>query len=146
MKRLVREGIDVDGFYVASDGTETCALHMAAFNGASGIIRYLCGPVDELCSDNDGGLCDVNVRDDNGWTACHFAAGANCVECVSILARMGASLTTEAGNGYTPYHWAERLSNEEVMKCLIDLGADERFMELKRFWKGRFWNNTTRVG
>eukprot|EP00586_Coscinodiscus_wailesii_P001758 CAMPEP_0172492202 /NCGR_PEP_ID=MMETSP1066-20121228/23256_1 /TAXON_ID=671091 /ORGANISM="Coscinodiscus wailesii, Strain CCMP2513" /LENGTH=703 /DNA_ID=CAMNT_0013261677 /DNA_START=127 /DNA_END=2235 /DNA_ORIENTATION=+ len=133
VRRIVHdEGIDVDGFFIGSDGTEACGLHIAAFNGASAIIEYLCAPVDEFDPEKDGGLCNVNIRDDNGWTACHFAAGSNSVECVRLLAAGGARLTMEAGNGYTPYHWAERLSNKEVMKCLEELGADKRFLELRR--------------
>lgn len=64
----------------------------------------------------------------NGWTALHFAAGANSVSSVRILAEHGAKLTIEASNGYTPYHWAERLSNEEVAQELQRLGADNRFV------------------
>lgn len=58
----------------------------------------------------------------------HFAAGANSVVSVRVLAQYGAKLTVEASNGYTPFHWAERLSNEEVARELERLGADNRFV------------------
>jgi ankyrin repeat protein len=120
--------MDVDRFFIGPDETETCALHAAAFNGAEKVLEFLCGGIDERDPDLDCGLCDVDIRDGNGWTALHFAAGANSVSSVRILAEHGANLTIEAGNGYTPYHWAERLSNEEVAQELERLGADNRFV------------------
>jgi len=120
--------IDVDCFFIGPDETETCALHAAAFNGADKVLEFLCGGIDERDPSKDGGLCNVDIRDANGWTALHFAAGANSVSSVRILAEHGAKLTIEAGNGYTPYQWAERLSNEEVAAELERLGADNRFV------------------
>lgn len=125
-----RNIVDVDGFYTTSDGTETCALHTATFNGACRVLEFLCAGIDEHSADKDGGLCNVNLKDENQWTALHFAAGANSVEAVKILARRGAQLAVEAANGYTPYHWAQRLSNDDVAKELQKLGADQRFLEM----------------
>jgi len=125
---VAKRGIDVDGFYISSDGTETCALHCAAFNGACRILEFLCAGFDEDKPESDGGLCDVNVQDSNGWTALHFAAGSNCLPAVRILSSYDADLTIEAGNGYTPYHWAERLNNTDVTLELEKLGAAKRFL------------------
>jgi len=106
--------VDVEGFYVGSDGTETCALHAAAFHGSCKILQFLCHGIDETDSSKDGGLCDVDRKDANGWTAVHFAAGANSSEAVRVLASHGADLSVEAANGYTPLHWAMRLQHQEV--------------------------------
>jgi hypothetical protein len=124
----VQRRMDVDRFFVGPDDTETCALHAAAFNGSEQVLKFLCGGIDERDPNLDCGLCDVNVKDANGWTAMHFAAGANSVTSVRVLADHGAKLTLEAGNGYTPFHWAERLSNTEVAVELERLGADNRFV------------------
>jgi hypothetical protein len=113
--------IDVDGFYMGSDGSETCALHTAAFHGADRVLDFLCRNIDDSDSQQDGGLAEVNSRDNNGWTALHFAAGANSVAAVQVLARHGAELAIEAKNGYTPMQWAIRLSNEQVANELKEL-------------------------
>jgi hypothetical protein len=125
---VTKHGIDVDAFYISSDGTETCALHCAAFNGACRILEFLCAGFDENDPENDGGLCNLNIQDSNGWTALHFAAGSNCLAAVRILSSHDADLTIEAGNGYTPYHWAERLNNTDVTAELEKLGAAKRFL------------------
>lgn len=132
VKELVRKRnvVNVDGFYAGSDGTETCALHTAALNGACRVLEFLCKGIDEHCAEKDGGLCNVNLRDANQWSALHFAAGANSVEAVKILASSGAQLAVEAANGYTPFHWAQRLSNDDVANELQRLGADQRFLEM----------------
>ncbi|CAB9515075.1 Ankyrin Repeat Protein [Seminavis robusta] len=114
----VRGTIDADGFYVGSDGTETCALHASAFHGATQVLEFLCGGIDERDASQDEGLCCVNLQDANGWTALHFAAGANCVESARILADRGANLSVVAENGYTPLQWAQRLRNMEVAEEL----------------------------
>eukprot|EP00536_Pseudo-nitzschia_multiseries_P006232 jgi/Psemu1/324253/estExt_fgenesh1_pg.C_1300015 len=113
--------VDVDQFYLGNDGTETCALHTAAFNGADKVVEFLCAGVDNEDPQLDGGLCDVNSKDNNGWTALHFAAGSNSVAAVRVLAHHGALLNVEAQNGYTPLSWANRLSNDGVANELKDL-------------------------
>jgi len=131
---LVQQGVDPDGFYHSTEGpAPTCGVHTAAFAGASAVVDYLCSGV-EIKEERDGGLCDVNLKDENGWTALHFAAGANNVKTVEVLAAKGASLMVEAGNGYTPYHWAQRLGNKEVMTCLEEMGANMRFELNRTIW------------
>jgi hypothetical protein len=120
VKEMV-QSIDVDGFYVGNDGSETCALHTAAFHGADQVVDYLCSGISENESHADGGLCDINMTDNNGWTALHFAAGANAASVVQVLASHGAKLQVEAQNGYSPLQWAIRLSNNDVAQLLTEL-------------------------
>lgn len=148
--RIMARRLPLDTFYVGSDNTESCALHTAAFHGACQVLDFLCRGIDgsssswssstkcqnEHCydDDDDGGLCNVNARDANGWTALHFAAGANCPEAVAVLARQGASLNTEARNGYTPLQWALRLQNKQVAEELKRWLAEEKKQSQNKFW------------
>mmetsp|Transcript_896 Transcript_896/g.988 ORF Transcript_896/g.988 Transcript_896/m.988 type:complete len:238 (-) Transcript_896:386-1099(-) len=124
---LVKEvihAVDVDGFYNTIDGSETtCALNTAAFHGASQVIEYLCkGIADHNDDGKDGGFCDVNMKDSNGWTAMHFAAGNNKVAAIRALAsQTTTNLSIEANNGWTPLQWANRLSNKEASETLKEL-------------------------
>ncbi|KAL7521521.1 hypothetical protein ACHAWX_006191 [Stephanocyclus meneghinianus] len=59
--------MDVDRFFLGPDDTETCALHAAAFNGAEQVLEFLSGGMDEYDPEMDCGLCDVDIRDANGW-------------------------------------------------------------------------------
>ena len=89
--------MDVDRFFVGPDDTETCALHAAAFSGAERTLEFLSGGIDEYDMNNDAGLCDVDIRDANGWTALHFAAGANRF----VLLRFFGILTTSQSSHIT---------------------------------------------
>jgi hypothetical protein len=129
----VRGAVDVEGFYMGSDGTETCALHAAAFHGSCKILDLLCNGIDESDPTRDGGLCAIELIDSNGWTAMHFAAGANSPEAVRILAKHGASLSVEAANGYTPLQWAVRLQNESVAEELrVRIGTERQLGWISR--------------
>lgn len=109
-----KQCVPVQRFHIGSDGTQTCPLHASAFHGSLKILDFLCCGVGESASgDEDGGMADVNTRDINGWTALHFAAGANNPSTVQVLFRHGAK-DAEAVNGYTSLQWAIRLQNAEV--------------------------------
>lgn len=125
--------MDVNRFYFGNDGTETCALHTAAFNGADKVVEFLCAGINLQDSRLDGGLCDVNAKDNNGWTALHFASGANSAAAVRVLAHHGAIFNVEALNGYTPLAWAVRLSNDGLAEELREL-MDSRGLDQSGAW------------
>jgi hypothetical protein len=146
--------MNVDGFFMGLEdieraaGTETCALHTAAFHGAHKVLEFLCQSIHATDSTQDGGLANVNLKDTNGWTALHFAAGANSVETVQVLVQHGALLNMEANNGYTPLEWAIRLSNVKVaeelqlrQRILAAAGAESSSSSLAGAW----WNIPTMV-
>ena len=114
----VQETIDVEGVYIGSEGIECSPLHTSAFHGSCKVLDYLCRGMDETNPSLDGGLCDVDSQDDNGWTALHYAAAAYSVDSVRVLVANGADLSVEAVNGCTPLQWAMRLQHEEVVEEL----------------------------
>ena len=137
--QLLSSRIPTQDFYIGADGTETCALHTAAFHGSSQVIDFLCRdidmayyfddkptPVSSSTVDsasftyNDGGLCDVNATDANGWTALHYAIVTNSVDAVRALLKNGASLHIPAANGYTPMQWAVRWQHHTLANELRD--------------------------
>ena len=119
-------------------------MHTAALHGAAKVVEFLCQGIDAAKScagnddnndqdPNDGGLANVDIKDSNGWTALHFAAGANSVEATRILVEYRAELNVEATNGYTPLQWAERMSNDEVADYLREQSA-ARLDEQRKSW------------
>ncbi len=152
--QLLSKTIPTQDFYIGADGTETCALHIAAFHGSSQVIDFLCRDIDTACyfgdkptpvssstvdsasfTYSDGGLCDVNATDANGWTALHYAIGTNSVDAVRALLKNGASLNIPAENGYTPLQWAVRLQHHTLANELRDTMAMNRQNPQSRsFW------------
>jgi Ankyrin repeats (many copies) len=137
--RVMCHSLPVDAFFVDADGTESCALHTAAFHGATQTLHFLCRGISvdtvfraDCGSDvyDDGGLCQVDATDANGWTALHFSASAGNVEAARILVlQHGADPNVQAINGYTPCQWAQRLQNVTVaneLRRLALLVADTR--------------------
>jgi Ankyrin repeats (3 copies) len=111
--------VDVDGFFATSvEGIVSCGLHQAALHGASRVVEFLCRGIHDTDDADDGGCCTVNLQDANGWTALHYAVGANRVDAIHALLRCGASPDVEAANGYTPGTWATRLQNHNVARLL----------------------------
>ena len=68
---------------------------------------------------------DVNAAQSDGLTALHWAALNNDFEIAQLLLYAGATVkpTTRVG-GYTPLHLASRSGYSEVMRAMLDAGAD----------------------
>ncbi|NNF01483.1 MAG: ankyrin repeat domain-containing protein [Bacteroidia bacterium] len=64
---------------------------------------------------------DVNLIDNNGWTALMYAANMSKTETVKILIENGADVNFRDRDGWTPLISAESL---EVIKILVANGAD----------------------
>ena len=68
---------------------------------------------------------DVNAAQSDGLTALHWAALNNDLDMAKLLLYAGATVkpATRVG-GYTPLHLASRSGHSEVMRAMLDAGAD----------------------
>ena len=71
---------------------------------------------------------NLEVTDDNGWTALHIAAQNGHSETVKILAKalieLEANLDAKNNNGWTALHFAAEKGHTEIVEILANLGAD----------------------
>ena len=67
---------------------------------------------------------DLEVRDEDGSTALHGAAGGGAVEAVMTLLEVGVDLEARNLDGSTPLHLAARDGVAEVVMTLLEAGAD----------------------
>ncbi|WZY78720.1 hypothetical protein YC2023_025104 [Brassica napus] len=62
----------------------------------------------------------INNKDEEGWTALHFAASNGCLEITKILKTYGATLEITDKDGYTPSEIAARRGKMEVYDYLVE--------------------------
>ncbi len=69
---------------------------------------------------------DVNEKDENGWTALHFAAQNNSVPIGRLLIEAGADIEAKDSYGNTPLFRATFASQGDCsfIKLLLTIGAD----------------------
>ena len=102
----------VRGEDVNSRGTKgTTALMWAVWNNHNSIVKLLL----------DQPAVDVNVKDNDGWTALHYAAISNNAEGARMLLlhKDFNSANVNDNNGDTALMWAVRCRNEEVLRELV---------------------------
>ena len=95
-------------------------LHYAAQHGQIHMIEMLA----------EQGL-DVNIRDDEGWTALHYAAGCDQLESVRTLLRLGGrkSMTKVVGNAGSPLHQAVEKGHKNIVSLLLNEGCPINVMD-----------------
>ncbi|XP_047101589.1 poly [ADP-ribose] polymerase tankyrase-1-like [Schistocerca piceifrons] len=89
------------------------ALHYAAMQGHTGMVRCLIG---------NG--AEVDARSDAGHTPLHLAAWKGHAAVVRLLAAAFADVDAKDQWGRTPLHWAAPYGHTEAAKALLEAGAD----------------------
>lgn len=87
------------------DGKDQTALHIAAKDGKSELVRLLL----------EGGA-DIDVRDDVGNTALHYGVTAGQIQTIEFLVGAGASIHAENYRVLTPLDLAE--GNRDLLQLL----------------------------
>ncbi len=67
----------------------------------------------------------MDNRNDHRQTPLHTTAEKGSTEVVRLYIKMGADIMARDNNGRTPLHCAaEKRENEEVIRLLVESGAD----------------------
>ena len=64
------------------------------------------------------GGADVSARDEDGWTALHFAAGDGAVDLIEFLIEKGLKADARAKDGSTPIELAEEEEHDDAAEAL----------------------------
>ena len=110
-QKIIGSGVNVN----LPDSKRRTALHIAAWKGNSDLVKCLVSA-----------KCDPLAKALDGFTALHFAAASGDVKCCLILISKQKSLLSmriTKGNK-TALHLAISKGHIEVVKCLLDNGAD----------------------
>jgi len=71
-----------------------------------------------------GPSTNLNIKDNRGRTACHWAAATNAVDALRLLVSAGIDTESEMDNGSRPLHVAVNNGRLESTKFFIDLKVD----------------------
>lgn len=105
-----------------ADSTHTYPIHVAAFRGDVDMISALY---------NDG--ASVNVRDEEGATPLHKATYVQSLPAIKYLLQKKASANLGTyERRWTPLMIATALANFDLVKALVDGGADVRISSFER--------------
>ena len=112
LKAFLSGGTDVNQLEGIGGTAAVTLIMSAAFAGETDIIRVLieCG-------------ADVNLSNENGWTALLSAASCGHVDVVKLLLSIGADANAAAGDGDTPMTVAAKEGHDEVVRLLKEMRA-----------------------
>lgn len=62
--------------------------------------------------------------DDQSRSALHYTSGIGNIRCTKLLLANGAEVDLRDSDGYTPLHIASGYMHKDIVKALLDHGAD----------------------
>ena len=118
-------------------------LHFSARNGSYGLVKYFADTVTDInLKTKDGKNClhiaalyghlnlckalknkhnfDVNLADNNGWTALHFSARSGNYEFLRYFIDMGTDIKLETADGRNCFHIAAHEGHFHLSKILVN--------------------------
>lgn len=111
LQLLIARGANVDG----ADIEATCKrgdespLRLAAAQGATDIVEWLLAYAG----------ANIEARDNEGFTALHFAAYCGQLATTRCLVHHGASIDAVDDNGVTPLMWAAKAGHTDIIKYFV---------------------------
>merc|ERR1712223_1157066 len=76
-----------------------------------------------------GSQADVNIADENGKTALHWATSVNNVEAVNVLLKNNANRDAQDNKDETPLFLAAREGSYQAARALLDHGANREIQD-----------------
>ena len=100
----------------ACENSGLTPLHLAVRHGYVKSVRLLL---------TGSGRDVIDMTDEDGCTALHFAAMYNKPACIELLVDHNAQLEIKDDYGYTPLHCAAHYGHERCVRLLVDNGANK---------------------
>ncbi|KAG5556182.1 hypothetical protein RHGRI_006715 [Rhododendron griersonianum] len=100
---------------------DQAALHLAVSSASAGRNRFVRELLEKMTPEDV-----VDLVDDQGGTALHYAADVNNIEGAKLLVSKNSDLPDVVDQyGYTPLHWAANFRNREMVLYLKDVTGEE---------------------
>ena len=123
VERLIRAGADVK----ATNRYGIAPIALACESGSAAVVEKLLA----------AGV-GANATGPYGETALHTCAHSGKVEAAKVLIAHGAALDAgDSWRGQTPLMWAAAQGHPDVMRALIEAGADVNARSTIIAWEGR---------
>ncbi|TET37514.1 MAG: hypothetical protein E3J72_05615 [Planctomycetota bacterium] len=91
-------------------------------NNSQFLHAVKCGEFDRVKEFLAGGI-DVNIADENGFSALHLATAVNNMEIAEFLLEKGANVSATMKEGGTPLHVAAIIGAKDIAELLLAKGA-----------------------
>jgi hypothetical protein len=114
------------------DGFGNTAVIIAASEGNSAMLEYLLLQI-EKCKTIDIKLVGIDSKNNNGWSAIHFAAHLDRHLILDLLLQKGCDLYAKTRNSRTALDLALRMKHEQCVSILLLYGCPFPLSVLGRY-------------
>ncbi|KAJ3469890.1 hypothetical protein MRS44_003955 [Fusarium solani] len=126
-KMVEQQPSSEDGVPNERDGHDTTPLMCAALNGSLPLVTYLVRVWD----------ADFDSQDERGNNAFYYACAKGHIPVATFLLGLGADINRGNQENDTPLHIAATRGQEETVKFLLHLGANNEAMSRRRIHNTR---------